>query len=28
VDLFEIGGPQGSYPKSAVIHSVRGWDRP
>lgn len=27
VDLFEIGGPQGSYPKSAVIHSVRGWDR-
>lgn len=27
VDLFEIGGPRGSYPKSAVIHSVRGWDR-
>jgi hypothetical protein len=25
VDLFEIGSPQGSYPKSAVVHSVRGW---
>jgi hypothetical protein len=26
VDLFEIGSPQGEYPKVATIHSVRGWD--
>jgi hypothetical protein len=25
VDLFEIGGPDGTYPKTATIHSVRGW---
>ena len=25
VDLFEIGAPAGEYPKSATIHSVRGW---
>lgn len=26
LDLFEIGNPRGEYPKSATIHSVRGWD--
>jgi hypothetical protein len=26
VDLFEIGHPRGTYPKTATIHSVRGWD--
>ena len=25
IDLFEIGGPSGSYPKPAAIHGVRGW---
>lgn len=25
LDLFEIGGPRGEYPKTATIHSVRGW---
>nr|BFF20929.1 hypothetical protein GCM10025730_44500 [Promicromonospora thailandica] len=25
VDLFEIGPPAGSYPKTAVVHRVRGW---
>lgn len=25
IDLFEIGPPGGSYPKSATVHSVRGW---
>lgn len=25
VDLFEIGPPGGSYPKTAVVHRVRGW---
>lgn len=25
LDLFEIGSPQGEYPKVATIHSVRGW---
>jgi hypothetical protein len=25
LDLFEIGEPQGEYPKVATIHSVRGW---
>lgn len=25
VDLFEIGGPGGSYPKTAGVHRVRGW---
>ncbi|MCS5497189.1 hypothetical protein NY547_08075 [Cnuibacter physcomitrellae] len=25
VDLFEVGAPGGSYPKTAVVHSVRGW---
>lgn len=25
IDLFEIGGPAGTYPKSATIHRVRGW---
>jgi hypothetical protein len=26
VDLFEIGSPQGAYPKAATIYSVRGWN--
>lgn len=26
IDLFEIGGPGGTYPKSATIYRVRGWD--
>ena len=26
LDLFEIGSPRGGYPKTATIHSVRGWD--
>lgn len=25
VDLFEIGPPGGRYPKTAVVHRVRGW---
>ncbi len=25
IDLFEIGSPAGVYPKTAVIHRVRGW---
>jgi len=25
IDLFELGPPRGRYPKTAVIHSVRGW---
>jgi hypothetical protein len=25
LDLFEIGDPRGEYPKTATIHSVRGW---
>ncbi|MDX6302369.1 MAG: hypothetical protein QOF53_3583, partial [Nocardioidaceae bacterium] len=25
LDLFEIGGSHGNYPKVATIHSVRGW---
>lgn len=25
IDLFEIGSPGGNYPKTAMIHSVRGW---
>ncbi|MBZ4488666.1 hypothetical protein LQ938_05485 [Microbacterium sp. cx-55] len=25
LDLFEIGDPAGRYPKTAVIHRVRGW---
>ncbi|MFI6424624.1 hypothetical protein [Promicromonospora sp. NPDC050880] len=25
VDLFEIGSPGGGYPKTAVVHRVRGW---
>lgn len=25
IDIFEIGPPGGSYPKSAILHSVRGW---
>jgi hypothetical protein len=25
VDLFEIGPPRGTYPKTATIHRVRGW---
>ncbi|GAA3628645.1 hypothetical protein GCM10022236_33750 [Microlunatus ginsengisoli] len=25
LDLFEIGPPGGSYPKSALLHRVRGW---
>lgn len=27
LDLFEIGGPGGSYPKTALLHHVRGWQR-
>ena len=27
LDLFEIGGPSGEYPKRAAVHCVRGWDR-
>lgn len=27
VDLFEIGPPTGTYPKEAVVHRVRGWQR-
>lgn len=27
VDLFEIGSPRGVYPKTALVHSARGWDR-
>ncbi|MGW9114066.1 hypothetical protein [Microbacterium sp. NPDC055683] len=26
VDLFEVAAPAGAYPKSAVVHRVRGWD--
>jgi hypothetical protein len=26
VDLFEIGPPRGTYPKSAIIHDFRGWE--
>ncbi|MEX5236106.1 hypothetical protein [Kocuria arenosa] len=26
IDLFEIGPPQGTYPKAAIIHHLRGWD--
>lgn len=25
IDLFEIGPPRGTYPKTARVHSVRGW---
>nr|WP_314842143.1 hypothetical protein [uncultured Microbacterium sp.] len=25
IDLFEIGPPEGNYPKSATIHHVRAW---
>ncbi|MEU8240771.1 glycoside hydrolase family 16 protein [Actinoplanes missouriensis] len=25
IDLFEIGPPSGSYPKTARVHRVRGW---
>ncbi|MFV0429247.1 MAG: hypothetical protein ACK5KO_07475 [Arachnia sp.] len=25
MDLFELGAPTGAYPKTATIHSVRGW---
>jgi hypothetical protein len=25
LDLFEVGSPRGEYPKTATIHSVRGW---
>lgn len=25
VDLFELGPPHGRYPKTAVVHAVRGW---
>ncbi|WP_229069944.1 glycoside hydrolase family 16 protein [Actinoplanes sp. DH11] len=25
IDLFEIGPPSGAYPKSARVHTVRGW---
>jgi hypothetical protein len=25
LDLFEVGAPRGEYPKTATIHSVRGW---
>ncbi|HET9650039.1 MAG TPA: hypothetical protein VFP34_17665 [Microlunatus sp.] len=25
VDLFEIGPPDGRYPKEATLHRVRGW---
>ncbi|WP_378144550.1 hypothetical protein ACFJGV_13735 [Cnuibacter sp. UC19_7] len=25
IDLFEIGEPGGRYPKTALVHSVRGW---
>lgn len=25
IDLFEIGEPGGDYPKSAAVHTVRGW---
>lgn len=25
IDLFEIGPPRGAYPKTARVHSVRGW---
>jgi hypothetical protein len=27
LDLFETTEPGGSYPKSAVLHSLRGWER-
>lgn len=27
IDLFEIGAPRGTYPKTAMLHSVRGWGR-
>lgn len=26
IDLFEIGGPRGAYPKTAVIGEVTAWD--
>lgn len=26
IDLVEIGPPQGTYPKTAIIHHIRGWD--
>ncbi|WP_247633641.1 hypothetical protein [Microbacterium galbinum] len=26
IDLFEFGEPGGEYPKTAVIHAVRGWN--
>jgi len=26
LDLFEVGPPGGAYPKTATIHSVRGWE--
>ena len=25
LDLFEIGEPSGTYPKTAAVHRVRGW---
>ncbi|WP_127817986.1 family 16 glycosylhydrolase [Microbacterium sp. CPCC 204701] len=25
IDLFEVGPPSGTYPKSALVHRVRGW---
>lgn len=25
IDIFEIGPPQGRYPKTAIIHHIRGW---
>lgn len=25
IDLFEIGGPSGEYPKRALVSSVRAW---
>ncbi|MBA8815493.1 hypothetical protein FHX48_000545 [Microbacterium halimionae] len=27
IDLFEIGQPSGAYPKTAMLHSFRGWTR-
>lgn len=26
IDIFEVGSPRGSYPKSFVVHRVRGWE--
>lgn len=26
IDLFEVTAPAGAYPKSAMVHAVRGWD--